>query len=551
MKKSIITKSSALLLAIAISISALSFLFSEDVSAADKNLPGTMYVFKEKDAFDLKNSRDTFKTSDFDADARPIGKLFYSGTVDEIKTKDGSNAFLVKEGNMSLRYEFNSSYRLNDYNEDDWHLYMKDNAKKVNGVSLDGKNKSGAIIVQSSFDGKTWCTDEILTDAFAKDKETTTDIYTTNEIQLISGCYYRVIVAYKMEKTYDSYKIKNVEIKDKKTYRRIEEVYVFFAEGNNTENYTNATKHPNQSPYTYYDFKKTDANYTEKGTLTDSDPNYGERIGQFEVRGFTSKIKGDDGKMVFCKTGDDLIAVSFNLFEKDLNNLFDSNKKYKLNYDKDAKDLGLQIKQTHFKKGLLVIDYVDDNNVSVRMTYTNFLAACATTKANTGIFLFEEGSYKITLDYEILEVNKLKDKTYNYQIVFEFEVKNDNSMFFVFDSLTNNELKDQGSTPNGITINLAASKNLRLTYKWYKYKYDNGKVIEDQAQNQAANDLQSFTSPGRYEITTITETGNETTKSFYITGDKYTDAVSIYGLEEVNRKLGLGYEINDDGTMTD
>ena len=67
-----------------------------------------------------------------------------------------------------------------------------------------------------------------MTNAFAEKSVRTDSIYTTKDIQLINGCYYRVIVVYKLRKQEESSKILFIE-KENYKYKKIAEVYEFYA----------------------------------------------------------------------------------------------------------------------------------------------------------------------------------------------------------------------------------------------------------------------------------------------------------------------------------
>ena len=89
--------------------------------------------------------------------------------------------------------------------EQEWH-FVDDNSKEVNGIILPEDMKKGAIIVQTSFDQSKWVTikDSIETNIFGEESLLSAPFYTTNDIQLINGCYYRIIVAYKVTKKSDT-----------------------------------------------------------------------------------------------------------------------------------------------------------------------------------------------------------------------------------------------------------------------------------------------------------------------------------------------------------
>ena len=75
---------------------------------------------------------------------------------------------------------------------------MNDKSKKVAGVKLDANIMKGAIILQTSKDGKTWTEVKTICNAFSDMPIRTSPIYSTTDIQLTNGCYYRITVVYKL-----------------------------------------------------------------------------------------------------------------------------------------------------------------------------------------------------------------------------------------------------------------------------------------------------------------------------------------------------------------
>ena len=115
----------------------------------------------------------------------------------------GTPSYLVK-GNTSVSFKYiynDSKLSKNDQGDVNWHI-TNDGNKKIDNDAIDLGNKidSGAIIIQTSLDGVKWMNDMILTDVFAKTPLQTNSIFSTNEIQLVNGTYYRFIVVYRERK---------------------------------------------------------------------------------------------------------------------------------------------------------------------------------------------------------------------------------------------------------------------------------------------------------------------------------------------------------------
>lgn len=110
-------------------------------------------------------------------------------------TKDGIPMYEVTEGNLKFFYNYGDT--LLNAGEDSWHL-IEDKSKKIDALKLDDNILKGTIILQTSTDGLNWVDVVSMTDAFNKTPIRTESIYETKDVQLINGCYYRVIVAYEL-----------------------------------------------------------------------------------------------------------------------------------------------------------------------------------------------------------------------------------------------------------------------------------------------------------------------------------------------------------------
>ena len=153
-----------------------------------------------------------------------IGTLSIKGVVKVSDEMNSFPAYEVRDGNAAFAYRISSS--ILNHAEDEWHL-IDDKTKKVNGLTLDSNILSGALILQTSLDGVTWTEDILMSDIFADDTDTD-EFYTTKDVQLQNGCYYRVIVAYKMERRTEDSKILFVTTKNYE-YKQVAEVYEFYA----------------------------------------------------------------------------------------------------------------------------------------------------------------------------------------------------------------------------------------------------------------------------------------------------------------------------------
>lgn len=78
---------------------------------------------------------------------------------------------------------------------------VDDGDEEVNGFDLDDDIDSGALVLLTSLDHDNWHLKDKYLDICDSIKDgSATKSFETNEVELSNGCYYKVIVAYKMEK---------------------------------------------------------------------------------------------------------------------------------------------------------------------------------------------------------------------------------------------------------------------------------------------------------------------------------------------------------------
>lgn len=513
-------------------------------------LHSIIYEFDENNDFMITNS------SAIEGEVSDVGILEITGDITLGTEKIGMTPSYVVEGNEA-KISYSMKQTLGDW-------YFTDvKEKTVDDIELEDKILKGSIIVQTSLNGVDWVVVKEYSDVFGKNIEVLKDIYTTNDIQLQNGCFYRIIVVYEQERVIEQKKIGPIK-KDKKECRRVAEVYNFFAESRDK----GQVYSPSVSPKKIYGKKgevSTAVNTGEEGyclskgvsVLESDDPQYGWALGYFTINGYTGEAKDDDGNYVFLKNVGDQVTLWFTL-EKDINDLLGDGR-LSISEDEDGEDLDFQIKKSNFKRGTLIIRHLDSENGSEEpIIYTDYLAANASTGANTKVTLFEEGDYEVALDYELKnEPRKIGSMAIapeyaNYKIYFKFSIRNGNCMAYPFDINSGNELRDGDICEEGFTIKLAGSRYNSVNILYEVVVGDEGQKKFDVRKNMVAKEGASYTDEGVYTFSVNNPYTNvTTTKTVYVGTDPYIKALSKTGrsLSDINDKIQQGYLIEEDGSI--
>ena len=476
-----------------------------------------------------------------------IGTLAVNGDVRTSNEVNSFPTYEVRNGNASFTYKISSGAL--DRAEEEWHI-VDDKTKKVNNLTLDKSILSGALILQTSLDGVTWTEDVLMSDIFSKEADMD-GFYTTKDVQLQNGCYYRVIIAYKMERRLEDSKVLFVTTKNYE-YKQVAEVYEFYAFCETDETSPNAT--PMKKLGSKINTGK-DNGYSGNEPIDKDDPHYGWDIGYFYVNGYTREPSTADQTPVFLKNVGDKVALWFHLSE-DINKL-NGNDLLTISEDTNGYDRTFEIDQTNFEHGTLIIQYTNaQGEAQEPIIYTDYLAANTRTGANTKVQLFEEGDYVVSLDYEIKSMGGIGNfvASYtNYKIMFEFSIRNGNCMVYPFDSLTGAELADNAITENGFKLDKAKSKYLTIdVQRSVLVVGTDGYLTEDVRFNRPAKDGETYTSEGIYTFKVNNlYTGETTTKTIYVGANSYLRALSATGMSiaELNAEIEKGAIVHEDGTV--
>lgn len=514
------------------------------------NVTGSIHKLAEDSHYEISS---TTKTNE-----RAFGTLSLSGNMRENGSMGIYNKYTVNQGNFSISYSFNAS-ALNA-TATTWHI-VEDKTKQVNDMKLEQNIMTGALIIQSSRDGKLWQTDVTLTNVFTKDSALKDTVFTSNDVQLQNGCYYRVIVAYKMEKQVESTKILGFD-KENFEYKKIAEVYEFYAISGDVSKTSSPAEVPRREMGETIKTEK-DSGYTGNLIIDKDDPHFDMKLGTFVINGYTRETSDGDIP-VFLKNTGDKVTLWFTL-EQDINCL-GGDETLSICEDTNGYEVhsnpNLSVKQTNLKRGALIIRVTDhEGNTQKPIIYTDFLAANARTGANTKVQLFEEGDYEVTLLYEIekdnIQVGSVKTApTYtNYKITFKFKIRNGNCIVFPFDSTTGRELSDGAMTPNGFRLDMAKSRYLTIDVQRAVINVSrDGTLTTDIRFNRPAKDGAVYSDEGIYTVTAknLYTDGDATVKTFYVGSNKYMIAMSQQGytLEELNALIREGATVEEDGSIT-
>lgn len=501
---------------------------------------GRIYNFDKASHYEFSETK-KYSTTDKN---NTYGNFFIGGNVENVTTKDEIPAYEVGDGSLKLFYNYGDTFL--KAKKDSWHI-VEDKDKKIDDIKLDDKILTGAIILQTSKDRMNWVDVAKITDAFKKTPIRTRPIYETKDVELINGCYYRLIVAYKMGVKTEDKKILFIN-RDKHDYKKCAEIYEFYA-------YTDsASANTGESQETYKLGSKIRAadfdTYSGEKAIGKDDPHYGWDLGSFFVSGYTDKVKKPDGNMVFLKNLGDKVTLSFHL-NQDINKL-NGNDKLSITADREGSDQYFETPTMDFGRGTLIIRHTDYKNEKSEPTiYTNYLESNTSLGADTIVKLFEEGDYEVALDYQVTN-NQLIDKTAHYRNFFKFSVRNGNCMVYPFDLVTGSELANTSITENGFYLDLAKSRYLKINLKREILTEGANGLVEDTRFNGPARDGAKYTDEGIYTITVSNEyTDQSTVKKIYVGTNKVLKAHMTSGLDivEINKLVDQGASISDDGNI--
>lgn len=525
--------------------------YAEDTTI---NVSGKLYEFDEKSEYEYSSVTPV----EIIVNEGKLGSFSISGDIKPIADINGFSAYQVQHSDVTDRKDDEGivqlSYELGDtlvsVAETDWHI-VEDKTSKINEEKLDEKILNGAIILQTSLDGETWITDVIRTNIAADKYGYETNFYNTKGIQQINGCYFRVIIVYKIERRVNDTKIVGPITQKNYEDKKYAEIYEFYLIDSleNVGDKTLPTATPRKELGKRINTGK-DNGFSGNEAITDKDPHFGWDIGTFYLNGYTrEQIVAGNEEPIFLKTVGDRVTLWFHL-QEDINCL-NGKEKLSINEDKNGYDQYFGVEKTNFKHGALIIQFTDfEGKVHDPVIYTDYLAANAKTDANTKVELFEEGDYEVALDYEIKDSTGINSYT-NYQIFIKFKIRNGNCMVYPFDVSTGAELSDNTLTENGFILDLAKSRYLTIDITRNAVKKENNRYFLDTRINTATQEGKTYTTEGIYTFTVNNpSTGESTTKTIYVGSSPiYRALAKGETIEKINEQLAQGGQLQNDGSI--
>lgn len=528
-----------------------------------------VYATNEKEvltgkAYDL-DIKDEYEISKAVEVEDSVSRFYVTGDISGVSTKNGFVSYAVDSGNLKIMMDKNFGVKLfTPDKEQDWHI-VTDKSKKVDSTKLSDNIVSGAIIVQTSKDGKSWINVDTETDIYNKmntinnrtiNGEVINAFYETTNVQITAGCYYRIIVAYKLERTVEPSKVLFVEVKNIEEKERLE-IYEFYAYNSNVNQKEVLDV---QDAYCFDEVKRVDSpNGFDKATaISSEDPHNDWTLGKFYISGYTDYIVDEDGWPVFLKVPGDKAALWF-LLENELDKC-DGRTDVKVEYIQSGSDIYFGTPTiNNFGRGALIIRKIDKNNNKERYIYTNYLEASATAGANTRVDLFEEGDYEVALDYQLhydkpFVFGTTTNKTLTYRVFFKFKVRNGDISAFLRDVDTNQFITNANVAENGFYIDVANSQYLSLSIKREVLSESLDGLVEDTKFTGVAKEGRHYTEEGIYTVTIKNQaTGDTLTKRVYVGDGEILKAHMVTGvsISEINERLASGAYINENGYIID
>lgn len=189
---------------VAVLLLSITVLFSGTVFAEQKNVSVSVSITQSDKKFSMSSS-DKVKAFRYGKEA--IGSFQISGNINEETTYHGAQAVGLESGTIAFKYNYSGAY-LKD-SDTSWSL-IDDGSREIDSIKLDASIKKGVLLVQKSYDGRTWVNAAPpVVNYFATIKTGNNQFYTADGADIARGTFYRIIIAYKMHKKTGNYGLFN------------------------------------------------------------------------------------------------------------------------------------------------------------------------------------------------------------------------------------------------------------------------------------------------------------------------------------------------------
>jgi hypothetical protein len=545
----------SVLLAWVMTFTAIASICLSNAFAAEvkKTIVGSSFDLGPKDKYEL-----SLGTPVDDA----ASMIALKGDISAMSDHDGVASFAVSSGNLAVMINVQSGIKLFEQtNVHDWHV-VPDKGNIVDGTQLSQSIGTGAIVVQTSSDGKTWITIDEESDIYNKrdalnnrnlNGEPMQAFYKATNVQLTNGCYYRIIVAYKLQRELDPSKVLFLNVKNQEEKERVE-VYQFYAYDPSVNR---AESLDTNSAYEFGDVWRVDSQdgFKNPVMIKSDDPHIDWNVGKFYVSGYTD-VRMDGDVPVFLKVPGDRAALWF-VLEQQLDKC-NGDTGIKVNYISSGSDIYFGTPTiANFGRGTLIVRRTDKQNKKERQIYTNYLEASATVGTNTRVDLFEEGDYEVALDYQLhydkpFVFGTTTTKTLTYRMFFKFEVRNGDNSAFIRDVDTDQFITNANVAPHGFYIDIANSQYLEMSIKREVLSESADGLVEDTKFSGVAKEGRQYTEEGIYTVTIENPaTGDSVVKRIYV-GDRdilLAHMKTGMPIDEIEEQLAAGAYIDDQGRL--
>lgn len=189
---------------VAVLLLSVTVLISGTAFADQKNVSVSASIAQSDNKFSMSSS-DKVKTFRYGKGA--IGSFQISGNINEETTYQGVQAVGLESGTIAFKYNYSGAY-LKD-SDTSWSI-IDDGSKEIDSIKLDASIKKGLLLVQKSYDGRTWVNAAPpVVNYFATIKAGNNQFYTADGSDIASGTFYRIVIAYKMHKKTGNYGLFN------------------------------------------------------------------------------------------------------------------------------------------------------------------------------------------------------------------------------------------------------------------------------------------------------------------------------------------------------